>query len=142
MFKIQIAPTQRLIEASLGGFLTVAEVRAYAAHMEAAHYRYFRSGRSYRLVLDASAAKIQAQDVLAAFATHVAGYPPAERIGVVCGASLNRFQILRTLDRPYLKLCDNLAEAREWALGDAHLQETELRLVATSSETLQAPEAA
>jgi hypothetical protein len=134
MFEIRVAPARQFIQSTLAGFLSVEEVRRYASAMEAAHRRWVHPRSIYRLVIDASGAKIQAQDVLAAFAAHVACYPPAERIGVICGASLNRFQILRTLDRPYLRICDTLSDARRWALGDETCHDDELKLIASNGE--------
>ena len=131
MYEIRVALDRWLIQSRLGGFLTVPEVREYASHMEAAHQRWFRFPPAYRLVIDASMSKIQAQDVLATFSAHIAGYPPAEKIGVVCGASLNRFQTLRTLDRRYLRTCDTVHEAQNWALDGAEADDGDFHLVAS-----------
>lgn len=128
MFKISVGAPFR-IQSAISGFLTVAEVREYAANMLEVYHLHCRFAPTYRLVIDASAAKIQSQDVIKAFEEHIAGFPPAERVGVVVGRSLNRYQALRLLDRPHVNLCDLLEEAQQWAFG-ATIPESALRLVA------------
>lgn len=116
MFEIAVAIPSRL-QSTISGFLEVHEVHAYAAQMLAAHLRHFRFARSYQLVIDVSATKIQSQGVIKAMGEHIATFPRAERVGVVVGKSLNRYQALRLMDRPHVQFCDWLPEAQEWAFG-------------------------
>jgi hypothetical protein len=131
MFEIHVLPGRQLIQSTLAGFLEVDEVRDYAREMTSAHRAWIRSGAAYRLVINAKDARIQTQEVLSAFAAHIASYPAAEKIGIVYGASLTRFQILRLLDRPYALVTDDLRKAQMWALDDVSIEPTELRLVAS-----------
>lgn len=117
MFEIAIAPHERVLQSTVRGFFSVPDVLEYAEAMERAHRRYFRFAPHYRLVIDASETKIQTQDVLQAFAAHISSFPPAETVGVVIGRSLNRFQMLRLLDRPHVQMTDSLADAQRWATG-------------------------
>lgn len=117
MFKIAVLPEERLLQSTVRGFFSVPEVLGYAETMERAHRRHFRFSPAYRLVIDASETKIQSQEVLKAFSAHIASFPPAERVGVVIGKSLNRFQMLRLLDRPHVRMVDAVAEAQDWAIG-------------------------
>lgn len=132
MFEIHVLPGRQLIQSTLAGFLGVDEVRDYAREMTSAHRAWIKPGGAYRLVINAKDARIQTQEVLSAFAAHIASYPIAQKIGIVYGASLTRFQILRLVDRPYALETDDLPKARMWALDDVPIEPTELRLVASS----------
>lgn len=132
MFEITAVPEDRLLQSTVRGFFLVPEVLEYADAMVRAHQRYFRFSPIYRLVIDASETKIQTQEVLQAFGAHIAAFPTAEKVGVVIGRSLNRFQMLRLLDRPHVCMADTLEEAQRWAVGRAVLR-NEFQLFASNA---------
>ena len=117
MYRIAVSPP-RLLQSTIWGFLDVPEVLEYADHMVATHSKFCRFSTTYRLVIDASGAKIQSQDVLGAIAKHISTFPPAERVGVVVGRSLNKYQALRLMDRPHVRFADEIDEAQRWAFDE------------------------
>lgn len=117
MFRIECAQPQRL-QSTISDFLYIDEIREYIGNMVLAHARLCRPGQSYRLVVDVREAKIQSQDVLAAIQAHIATFPPAERVGMVVGKSLNRYQALKLMNRPHVRFYDSLDEAQMWAFGE------------------------
>jgi hypothetical protein len=117
MFRIECAKPQRL-QSTISDFLYLDEVQPYVENMVLAHKQICRPGRSYQLVIDVHEAKIQSQDVLSAIQTHIATFPPAERVGIVVGKSLNRYQALKLMNRPHVRFCDTIDEAQLWAFGE------------------------
>jgi hypothetical protein len=74
MFGIAVAMPSRL-QSTISGFLEVGEVHEYAGQMLAAYSKHFSLARSYQLVIDVSAAKIQSQDVIKAMGEHITTFP-------------------------------------------------------------------
>lgn len=117
MYRIAVAKPRRL-QSTIWGFLDVAEALEYAARMVEARANLCRYSPLYQLVIDVSGAKIQSQEVVGAFQKHIASFPPAERVGVVAGHSLNRYQALKLMDRPHVRVADAIGDAQSWAFGE------------------------
>lgn len=117
MYRIAVS-TPRRLQSTIWGFLDVPEVLEYADHMVATHSRFCRFSPKYRLVIDVSGAKIQSQEVLSAMSRHIASFPPAERVGVIVGLSLNKYQALRLMDRPHVRFADKIDDAQLWAFEE------------------------
>ena len=116
MFTIECDAKRALLFVRMWGFASVGEVEEFSrAEQKAIAAMGCRSGE-FLLLIDAEAAVIQAQDVVAKFMEIIATSPrKARRIAVVRGMSLTRKQVQRILAmRSNTALFATIAEAEEW----------------------------
>lgn len=113
-YDLQTSCSGERIVATLAGFFSQSEVSAYASEAERLIRHGFARHRGYRMLIDVSDCAIQSQDVIEAFARHVAAVPRARRLAVVAGSAVARMQISRVLNRPGIELFDSLSDATAW----------------------------
>ncbi len=70
----------------------------------------------YLLRMDMRRSGVQAQDAVAAFRRHFAGFPVASRIAVVTESALAKMQIRREMTQPYLCIFTRAETALTWLL--------------------------
>lgn len=116
MYKIATHPHLRLVELEMQGFFALEEVeRLYEDEQRAA--RTLPQPGGHVLLVDLSALKLQAQEVVARFQVLLQEAPrPARRIALVTGHSVSRMQARRIADAVRLRLFETRDDARLWLL--------------------------
>lgn len=95
---------------------TAADVLSYGNdYMRGFIAADFRSG--YRLLMDMGSVGAQPQETLEPFMDHMRRIPKASRIAVCATVPLLRSQVTRLMTQPYLRMFDQIGEARRWVLA-------------------------
>lgn len=117
MYTFQADYTRKLIRAQLEGFLSVEEVAAFGADIQAAAVAMGCQSGEHLLYVDTSQCALQAQDVVSAFQALIGNVPlKAKRLAVITGSSLSRMQTRRILVRDHAMLFDCGEDAEHWLL--------------------------
>ena len=113
MHRIIISSVHNVAEATLWGFFSVADVKAYDRELQY-HFESARLKEGYRMLIDVAGCVIQPQEIIAAFQEHVLSCPKADRIAVVTGSSIIQMQIRRVLTRSDLRIFAERSQAWDW----------------------------
>ncbi len=111
-FTIEPDPSVNLMRVRMAGFFSAANVDAFSAA--------YRTGlaklRPDQLTLvDITEMKIQAQDIVSAFASMLATPEIRSRkLAFVCGSTLARLQAQRLTDRPGVEFFRTVEDAEAW----------------------------
>lgn len=111
-------PAGNRIVSTLSGFFSLDQVADYSREAERAIRDLSGRYGRYRMVIDIRDCSAQSQDVIGAFADHVAGVPRAHRLAIVADSALTRLQIRRVIGRPEIVIFDHPVEAVAWADED------------------------
>ena len=117
MYRIEVDAANGVVEATLGGLMSVEEVDAYIDELRstlAAHRL-----DSYAMVIDVSDCPIQLQEMIRSMGAHMATMPKARALAIVTGSSLAKMQIKRLFTQPYARIVDTVEEGRAWVLSGA-----------------------
>ena len=117
---VSVGPGSDRVDATLAGFFTLDQVAAYVALAEDAIHETVRRFGSYRMIIDIRDCTAQSQDVVAAFAAHVAAVPRSRRLAIVVRSVLTQRQIRRIIGRSEVALFETVAQAIAWIDDSAH----------------------
>ena len=118
MYSIDVDRGRRIVRAHLSGFFTSEEVAAFAREEQAAAASLMPGG-VFGLLLDATGATAQAQDIVAAFHGLFHDLPiKAARIAVVTNSALLTIQLRRMSDPARTRVFEAVGAAAAW-LGDS-----------------------
>ncbi len=114
MYRIEVDAANRVVEATLGGLMSVEEVGAYIGELRStiAAWRL----NDYAMVIDVSDCPIQLQEMIRAMGEHMATMPKARALAVVTGSSLAKMQIKRLFTQSYARIVNTVEEGRAWVL--------------------------
>lgn len=115
MYDIHIDRTHNLVEATLGGMMTIDEVAAYIVDLKRAFV--MNKLHSYSMIVDVTNCPIQQQSMIQAMGSHMATMPKATALAVVVGSSLARMQVRRLFTQPYARIVSTTEEGRAWVLS-------------------------
>lgn len=71
-------------------------------------------GTGYRLRMDMRRSAVQRSDAIPVFDRAFQGFPQASRIAVITASAIQRFQVLRVMRQPYLRVFDDADAALDW----------------------------
>lgn len=116
MYSIRFQPALNLLDISWTGVFTPQEVGDYARDCLA---RFADEGfaAGYLLRIDMSNSAVQPRETLASFEESFRHFPKARRIAIVTASALYRFQILRVMTQPYLRVFDTPEAALAWLVA-------------------------
>jgi hypothetical protein len=117
MYDVHIDLDRNIIDTSLSGFLSSADVHGYVKAVRTALIMN-RFYRGYRLIVDVSGCSIQSQETLRLLSAHIAAMPKAQRIAVVVGDSPASGQARRLFHQPYANFVPTRQEGLSWLLSD------------------------
>lgn len=115
MYRIEVDAANGVVEATLGGLISVEEVAAYIGELRstlAAHRL-----DSYAMVIDVTDCPVQQQEMIRAMGEHMATMPKARALTIVTGSSLARMQIKRLFTQSYARIVSTVEEGRAWVVS-------------------------
>ena len=116
-FSITVDPNLDLVRIEMGGFFSEADIGAFRFALETKMEALTCPVNQHLTLCDVSAMKIQAQEIVGAFAKLV-GNPKfqSRRLAFVTGSSLARMQTRRLTDRAGVEFFTERAGAEAWLL--------------------------
>ncbi|WP_106514052.1 hypothetical protein [Allosphingosinicella deserti] len=115
MYRIHVDAARSIVEVTLGGLMSVAEVDTYIADLK---QEFIAHGlRDYAMIIDVCACPIQPQEMIRRMGEHMATMPKARALAVVTGSSLARMQIRRLFTQSYARIVATPADARAWVVS-------------------------
>lgn len=114
-FTVCAEPARDLIRITLSGFFDADELAAFRDGMVAAHHDLTCGPNRHITLVDASAMKVQSQDMVAAFGGLLADTRfQSRRLAFVVDPTLLRSQVRRALDGRAAQWFGNKAAAEAW----------------------------
>jgi len=116
MYQIVPERERNLIRVTMAGFFSKEEVAAFGKDYREALAELLSPG--HLTLVDIREMKIQSQEVVAAFSSHMASPGiQSHKLAFVCSSSLARLQAQRLTDRENVEFFDLLDEAEQWLLA-------------------------
>ena len=118
-FEVVADHSMGALRVTMGGFFTPDDVMSFLREvnlkLDALHTR----PNEHLMLCDARGMRIQAQDIVGAFA-EIVGSPRlrSKRLAFVNGSSLSRLQTRRLTDRDGVSFFADLAEAEQWLFSE------------------------
>ena len=118
MIQLSTEPTRKLVRATMGGFLTVADVEQFSVDEQAAVREMGFGSGEFDLLVVTLGSVVQTQDVMEAFAQLLANSPlKARKIATVRNGALTKMQSRRLVNvRSNYQVFDTVEEAEAWLL--------------------------
>lgn len=117
MHHLTTSAASNLVHIRLTGFASATEVEA----LEQDFRRLFVVGKlrpNYFLLVDITDCAVQSQAVVAAIGQVASRMPKAQRIAVISSSAMLNMQLVRVLNRPYLRAVMDRRAALDWLLRE------------------------